>query len=386
MKNRGLSRRTRLSVRPRRIANTNPGEVTSETEGGEERVNGTKSMKSMADSNCDDCGSIDVDWVFYKDRPEWSDMEGVLQSDGPFPVVRIAYSEKFADIFNYFRAVLHENEISERALGLTKDAISVNASSYNVWHYRRILLKSLDKDIYEELKFCEEVIESNPKNYQVWHHRQVLAEWLHDGSHEKHLTEKVLSADAKNYHAWQHRQWVIQKFDLWYGELEYVNKLLEEDIRNNSAWNQRYFVISHTSKFTSEVLQREIKYTLDSVKKVPHNESAWNYLRGILQDQGLMRFPMVYEFCEKLHKDGCTSSYLLAFLIDCIEEKLLAAGDSQDPSLCQKVLDLCASLASEHDVIRKEYWNYIARNLGDMYGPEEAHSHPKLDEETNVKD
>jgi hypothetical protein len=67
---------------------------------------------------------------------------------------------------------------------------------------------------------------------------------------------------------------------LFENELQYVEQLLDEDIRNNSAWNQRYFVINNTTGFTPDVVQRELTYTLDKIKIVTNNESAWNYLRG----------------------------------------------------------------------------------------------------------
>lgn len=80
-------------------------------------------------------------------------------------------------------------------------------------------------------------------------------------------------------------------------ELVYVDKLISEDVRNNSAWNQRFFVLKYIG-FTSEVLLREINYTMNRIRLVKNNESAWNFLRGILQEgSGAMdQFPEVGYF------------------------------------------------------------------------------------------
>lgn len=116
------------------------------------------------------------------------------------------------DAFDYFRAVVQNQEMSERALELTTTCVDLNPANYTVWQFRRDVLKALKKDLREELVYSERIILKHEKNYQVWHHRKVLIEWSKDASKEKALTERALEKEDKNYHAWQHRQWVLKTF------------------------------------------------------------------------------------------------------------------------------------------------------------------------------
>ncbi|EZA52728.1 hypothetical protein DMN91_001648 [Ooceraea biroi] len=326
----------------------------------------------MSDSSDDDTNYADVQekrpWVLYQDRDDWRDVTPLPQDDGPNPIVAIAYSVKFKDAYDYFRAILKMGEKSDRALALTADCTWLNPANYTVWQYRREILetrKEQKSKLLEELEYTERMIKYNSKNYQVWHHRKVIVEWLNDPGDELAFVETVLCKDAKNYHAWQHRQWCIQTFNLYDKELEYVERLLNKDVRNNSAWNQRYFVISNTTKFEQDVIDREIDFALEKIELVKGNESAWNYLRGILlQDsKGLGHNEKVRQKCEEMYKNGCRTNHLLACMIDICQERYPSNETPTSLFHINFASQLCKDLATKHDTIRWRYWDYVGSQL-----------------------
>ncbi len=138
------------------------------------------SYRSSLSSDSSTSSEISSDFVLYSQRQDWKDIKPLAQDDGPNPVVAIAYSEKFKDTFDYFRAVLAKNELSLRALELTADCVSLNPSNYTIWYFRRLIIDELKLDLFKELKYSESVIIENAKNYQVWHHRKCIVQQIKD--------------------------------------------------------------------------------------------------------------------------------------------------------------------------------------------------------------
>ncbi|KAL0486724.1 farnesyltransferase/geranylgeranyltransferase type-1 subunit alpha [Acrasis kona] len=289
-------------------------------------------------------------YVPFKDRSEWNDVTPIEQDDGPNPVVPIAYTDKFRDTMNYFRAVLKNNEISERALALTDEVINLNAANYTAWYYRR--------DLKEEMEYTDAMTEENQKNYQVWYHRQAILEKSRDVGSELELVARIISEDSKNYHAWVHRQWVVKEFNLWSGELQYLDGLIKDDVRNNSAWNHRFFVISHLDPSLSDKTRlEEIKYAFTSINLAPNNESPWNYAKGVASAKGGSdaAYQALKEGAEALLKRAPVNPFGHYVLLDCCTR----SGTNQD---LERGIVLCDNLV-KFDGIRKKYWEFRKQKL-----------------------
>lgn len=306
--------------------------------------------------------------ISLKNDPIWADVTPIPQDDGNVNVVRISYSEQFAEVHDYLRAVMRKDERSERCFNLVTRAIELNPANYTAWHFRRVLLQHLKKDLHEELKYITEIINDKTKNYQVWHHRRCVVQWLNDPSQELEFTDDILSEDAKNYHAWEHRQWCIREYSLWQDELDYTDRLIVDDIRNNSAWNQRYFVIINTTKFTDQVVNAEFEYTKEKIGKAYNNESAWNYLRGIFIGRRMSEYAPLETYLDEVMSKNIKSPYLYAMMVDLYEDRMENKQVQENRENLTKAVSLLKCLADDMDSIRREYWNYLSKSLSLRFG------------------
>ena len=73
----------------------------------------------------------------YSSDPTWADVQPIPLNDGEnegaMPLASIAYPANYLEATSYLRAVMAANEMSERALKLTEDIISMNPAHYTVW-------------------------------------------------------------------------------------------------------------------------------------------------------------------------------------------------------------------------------------------------------------
>lgn len=146
--------------------------------------------------------------------------------------------------------------------------------------------------------------------------------------------------------------------------MDFVDNLITDDVRNNSAWNQRYFVVNNHLGWSDLTVQKEICYTMEKIKFIKNNESAWNYLRGVLlhDKRGLSGNGVVTAFCEELYNNKCRSPYLLAFLIDICDEAV-KKGEISSLHCATRAVALCQALAGKYDKIRSKYWNYMCEKF-----------------------
>lgn len=171
----------------------------------------------------------------------------------------------------------------------------------------------------------------------------------------------MLQKDTKNYHVWSYRQWAVGRFNLWddADEMAFVEKLLQDDVRNNSAWNHRWYLVfgRPTGKPIAEkaVVQRELKFAEDAVRKAPQNESPWNYIRALYTKatgDAKLDFSRLAEFAREftgLSGGQVKSSHALDLLAWVLGKE--KGGEEE----ANKALDL---LIDKYDPIRANYWRY----------------------------
>ncbi|KAG5518609.1 hypothetical protein PMAC_003007 [Pneumocystis sp. 'macacae'] len=286
------------------------------------------------------------------------DSEGILQpipqDDGVNPIAPIVYPPDYSEAMAYLKAIMIKEEMSERAMKLTTYLINMNPAHYTVWAYRMKVLINLEKDIFQELLWVEQLSKVHPKSYQLWHYRQLLTDMYGDPSMELNFLAQVLEKDSKNYHAWSYRQWLTERFNLWDIELSYINSFLKQDVRNNSAWNHRFYIIFRDNQYVSDdILEKEIEYCKNAISFSPQNPSPWLYLRGIFEKYNL-NISLLESFCLQYaslnpEENQRISSEALEFLAD------IYSLNRASITHAKKAIQL---LINKYDTIRKKYWEY----------------------------
>ncbi|KAJ1645881.1 CAAX geranylgeranyltransferase alpha subunit [Coemansia asiatica] len=325
-------------------------------------------------------------------QDEWKDVTPLEQEDGQFPICPIAYTDKYKEMMDYMRAAMAAGEVSERAYRLTSDVLKKNPGHYTVWVYRKKLIEELHLDIEDELAWLESIAEMYPKNYQSWHHREVIVCMLLDPQiladmpqdqrvchsvirRELSFLANVIDEDSKNFHAWSYRQWLVRRYGIWEQEKVFINTMIDQDVRNNSAWNQRYFVLvqgdtSGNASIDDGVLQAEIDYAVEVIKRAPNNESPWSYIVGMLLRHAPEKlYKELLSRIQQLSNDASygqaakSSPFYWSALVDIYESR--AAKEDSDAR--EKTLDLarsaCTALATDHDPTRMKYWEYRQTTL-----------------------
>ncbi|WVW85575.1 hypothetical protein I302_107613 [Kwoniella bestiolae CBS 10118] len=321
------------------------------------------------------------------ERNLWNDIKPIAQDDGPNPVVPIMYSEEYRDAMDYFRAIAASEERSERVLELTETIIRMNPAHYTVWQYRMATLLALKKDLEEELQLMNEFAIQNLKSYQVWHHRLLLLTHIspQDPSFEIEYIHQSLLPDPKNYHTWAYLHWLYSHFytlgriseKQWQDELRWCEEMLKVDGRNNSAWSWRWYLrVSRPGAETAkDGLKDDLNYALKAIHLIPHNVSAWNYLRGLLRHFRLPLTPLLPAILPYTARpssevpetpegfDFATASSPLPrdtplpvpLALEYLGDALVEQGSNAEAG------EVFSELSSHYDKMRAGYWEYRRR-------------------------
>ena len=288
----------------------------------------------------------------------------------------------------YLRAVMQAKEYSPRCLRLTEHIIGMNPAHYTVWLYRAANVFALKLPILDEMAWLNRIALANLKNYQIWHHRHLLVEnyfpAIADDAEavssfavsEREFLAKMLAEDTKNYHVWSYRSSLVGKLNLFAdpAELRAIDAMIADDVRNNSAWSHRFFLVFSDPAASTPgmpataadpavpqaVVDRELAYAQEKIALAPQNQSAWNYLRGVLVKGG-RKLAAVEEFAagfvsgleEGAEDEDVRSTHALDLLAEIYAEK----GEKEKADLSLR------RLGQKWDRIRVGYWEWRRKCL-----------------------
>ncbi|KAJ3429444.1 protein farnesyltransferase/geranylgeranyltransferase type-1 subunit alpha [Anaeramoeba flamelloides] len=290
-------------------------------------------------------------WVPISKRKEWEDVVPITQKDGPKPPCVVNYSDQYKETMNYFRAVLRSEEISERALKLSKELLMISPSYTVAYEFRRNCLFALNGNLKNELFLIEKLLDRLPKNYQLWHHRMKCVEKLNDYSNEMDFLARMMLGDAKNYHVWVYRIWLVKHFQLWDNELEFIEGELEKDHLNNSFWNYRYYVVTKSKTIPLETIyEQEFEFVFGHITKSVNNESPWVYIMNFIKILNKEQLKVLHDKVDELRKRHRYSMWPL-FCLFTLYTKYLITEENLD-----NALTYAKYLAERYDQTRKKYW------------------------------
>ena len=111
---------------------------------------------------------------------------------------------------------------------------------------------------------------------------------------------------------------------------------------------------------------------MDKIQQVKRNESAWNYLRGVLDhcedgDTAETQRKFVMRKCLELIQEGCDSSYLHGFVVELYKHQLEDDPEADKEEIVKKINDLCHKLSQELDIVRSKYWTFISDSISRKY-------------------
>lgn len=107
------------------------------------------------------------------------------------------------------------------------------------------------------------------------------------------------------------------------------------------------------------MLEYEIHFVMNRLRLIKNNESAWNYLRGILQNGDMDQMKKAIAFAEELSEDGEQYNHILAFIFDASEEVFLNETSTEQLDMYrEKAMTTSVALQTKYDIIRTKYWKY----------------------------
>lgn len=213
----------------------------------------------------------------YKDDKDYADLVPIPDPEDPKLPFYVQHSVVYDDRMSYFRALLENEEFSERGRTLVRQLVTHCPSNINgIWYMTKIYEKFGYK-FENEIDFNEGLLQRFHKSYQAWFQRRWLVSRENRPCEDFKMIKRIIRIDVKNFHVWTYCLWYARQYAAYKEVFDLTTEFLEIKPTNNSAWNAREQV---SEKAGIDMLE-ELKFAFGKLIENPNIESACSYIRHI---------------------------------------------------------------------------------------------------------
>ena len=188
-----------------------------------------------------------------------------------FKVFVIDIMDNYHKTSALFKFILEKNEITIRALAVTRAILFEQPTHFVAWWYRIQIVEQLHIDQQTEKSFLHEITPIAFKTYQYWNYRLWFTNYYENDSFDFEEIKNIIELDVRNFHAWKYFVQMAKKYQNYEDFMKMIDYFIEKNHFNNSAWNARHSLLELIGPIDAD---NELIYAINKISPSGGNEAV----------------------------------------------------------------------------------------------------------------